>query len=97
MTWTLTQSGSSFSGTLTMNDTTTAVTGRGTVSGSVSGATLQFSLSVPSGGFDSPYASCSATVSGSGSASASTITGTYSGSSSCTGAVSSGQLSLNKQ
>ena len=97
MTWQLTQSGSSFSGSLTMTDTTTSVTGRGTVSGTLSGSSLQFSLSVPAGGFDNPYASCSATVSGSGTASASSITGSYSGSSTCTGTISAGQLTLNKQ
>ena len=97
MTWQLTQSGSSFSGTLTMRDTTTSVTGRGSVSGTLSGSSLQFSLSVPAGGFDNPYATCTATVSGSGSASPTAITATYTGSSSCTGTIASGQLSLNRQ
>lgn len=97
MTWQLTQSASSFSGILTMTDSSTNVTGRGTVSGTVSGPSLQFSLSVPAGGFDSPYASCASTVSGSGSASSTSITGTYNGSSTCTGTIGSGQLTLNKQ
>ena len=97
MTWQLTQSDSSFSGTLTMTDGGTGVTGRGTVSGSVSGNSIQFSLSIPSGGFDSPYAICTATASGSGSASSSAISGSYSGSSSCTGTIASGQINLNKQ
>jgi hypothetical protein len=100
MTWQITQSGSSFSGSLTIVDSSTKVTGRGTVSGTVSGSSLQFSLSVPAGGFDAPYTSCSSTVSGSGSTSSTSITGTYSGSStgSCsTGTIASGQLTLNKQ
>jgi hypothetical protein len=63
----------------------------------VSGATIQFSLSVLAGGFDSPYASCTVTISGSGSVSSTAINGTYAGSSSCGGAISSGQLTLNKQ
>ena len=100
MTWQLTQSGSSFSGSLTMTDSSTNVTGRGTVSGSVSGSSLQFSLSVPTGGFDAPYGGCSATVSGTATASSTTITGTYSGSSTgpcSTATIASGQLTLSKQ
>lgn len=97
MTWQITQSGTSFSGTMTMTDTSTRVTGRGTVSGTVSGSSLQFSVSVLAGGFDSPYNACSATVNGSGSISNTAMTGTYDGSSSCSGAIASGQLTLNKQ
>jgi hypothetical protein len=100
MTWRITQSGASFSGSLTITDNSTNVTGRGTVSGSVSGSSLQFSLSVPAGGFDAPYTSCSSTVSGSGTSSSTSITGTYSGSSTgacSTGTIASGQLTLNKQ
>ena len=97
MTWQITQSGASFSGTLTMTDTGTRATGRGTVMGSVSGTSIQFTLAVLAGGFDSPYVSCTADVSGSGSATSTAITGTYAGSSSCGGAIASGQLTLNKQ
>jgi hypothetical protein len=97
MTWQITQSGSSFSGNVSMIDTSTKVAGRGTVSGTVSGSAIQFSLAVPAGGFDTPYAACTADVSGNGSASSTSITGGYSGSSSCGGAVVSGQLTLNKQ
>lgn len=83
-----------------MTDSSTSVTGRGTVSGSVAGSSLTFSLTVPAGGFDVPYGSCSAVVSGNGSVSQTSIAGTYSGSStgSCTTAtIASGQLTLNKQ
>jgi hypothetical protein len=97
MTWQITQSGTSFSGNLTMSDSATNVTGRGSVSGTVSGSTIQFSISVPAGGFDSPYASCSSSVSGSGTVASTSITGTYSGSNTCTGTIGSGQLTLNKQ
>lgn len=96
MTWQLTQSGSAISGTFTMADDAQSVSGSGTVSGTVSGAAIQFSLSVPAGGFDGKYAACSSTVSGSGSATGSSISGSYSGSS-CGGAISSGQLALSKQ
>ena len=100
MTWQITQSGSSFSGTLTLTlrtATNTTVTARGTASGTVSGASIQFSMAVLAGGFDSPFESCAVNVSGSGSVTSTAITGTYAGSSSCGGGISSGQLTLNKQ
>ncbi len=99
MTWQLTQNGSSFSGTLTMIDPTQNVTGRGSVSGSVSGSSLQFTVLVPVGGFDGAYAGCSTSVTGSGSASTSSIAGTYSGTSSCpnNSTIASGNLTLAKQ
>ena len=97
MTWQLTQSGTSISGTMSMTDTSTKVTGRGTVSGTVSGSSLQFTVSVLAGGFDSPYNTCSASVSGNATISSASVTGTYGGSSSCSGAITSGQLTLNKQ
>ncbi len=97
MSWQITQTGASFSGTMTMIDTGTRVTGRGTVSGTVSGSSIQFSIAVPAGGFDSPYASCTANVSGTGAVAATSINGNYAGSSSCSGAISSGQFTLNKQ
>ena len=62
------------------------------------GASLEFEeLGVPAGGFDSPYASCTAEVSGDGQISTASITGTFAGSNSCTGTITSGQLTLNKQ
>ena len=97
MSWQLSQTDTSFSGTLTMTDTVAGVTGRGSVSGTVSGSSIRFSINVPAGGFASPYAACTASVSGEGQASLSTVTGTYSGSNSCSGAITSGQLTLSKQ
>jgi hypothetical protein len=97
MSWQLAQTDTAFSGGIRMTDTGTGVGGTGSVSGSVSGAAVQFSITVPAGGFQSPYGSCTATASGSGQATSSTITGTYTGSNSCSGTISSGQLSLNKQ
>lgn len=97
MTWQLTQTDSSLSGTVTIIDTGTKLSGRGFVSGTISGSMMPFSISIPGGGFDSPYESCTASVAGDGQVSGSSITGTYSGSHSCTGAITSGQLTLNKQ
>ena len=97
MTWQITQTGASFAGAMTMTDAGTNVTGRGTVSGTVSGTAIQFSIAVPAGGFDSPYATCSANVTGTGVAASTSINGNYSGSSSCSGTISSGLLTLIKQ
>jgi hypothetical protein len=97
MAWQLTQTGASFSGTLTMTDAASGYRGRGSVSGTVSGSTIRFSMSVPAGGFDDPWTGCSAEVTGEGTATSSSLTAGYSGSNSCTGAITSGQLTLNKQ
>ena len=97
MSWQIAQSDTSFSGTVTMTDSGTGLMGRGSVSGTVSSGSIRFSISVPAGGFDSPYASCIAEVSGDGLVSTSSITGTYSGSNSCADTITSGQLSLTRQ
>lgn len=97
MSWQLTQAGTSFSGTATLTDSGTGLGGRGSVSGTVSNTSIHFSIGVPAGGFDSPYASCTAEISGDGQISAASITGTFAGSNSCTGVITSGQLTLNKQ
>ena len=97
MAWQITHTGTAFSGTATMTDTTTGLTGRGSVSGTISGSSVRFTVTVAAGGFDSPFASCTASVTGDAQASASSITGTYTGSSSCGGTIGSGKLTLNKQ
>lgn len=97
ITWQITQSGTTVTGTLTMTDTATNLTGRGSVSGTVSGSSVTFTMTIPAGGFDAPYASCSAQVSGEAQLASSTLSGSYSGSNSCAGAIASGQLTLDKQ
>ena len=97
MSWQLTQADTSISGTVTITDTGTGVNGRGSISGTLSGSSIRFSIAIPAGGFDSPFASCSATVSGDAQASASSLTGTYTGSNSCAGSIGSGSFTLNKQ
>jgi hypothetical protein len=96
MTWQVTAAGTAFAGTAILIEGSTKLTGRGTVSGTVTGDALAFSLTIPAGGFDSPYESCTATVSGEGHFTARLLTGAYSGSNSCTGEVTSGLLTLNR-
>lgn len=97
LTWVLTQSGSTITGSLTLVavGSTSTVTGHGTVSGTLSGSTLTFTMSIPAGGFPFPYSSCVATGSGTATNVTSTnIAGTYSGNNSCTGSVSGGTFNL---
>lgn len=96
MTWQITQTGASFSGVLTSTDAATNIVGRGSISGSISGSSIQFSIAVPAGGFDAPFATCSADITGDAQASDSSITGKYSGTNSCMGAITAGNLSLNR-
>jgi len=97
MTWQLSQADTSISGSVTMTDTATGINGRGSITGTLSAGAIRFSITVPAGGFDSPFASCSATVSGDGQASSSSLTGTYAGTNSCAGSIGSGSFTLNKQ
>jgi hypothetical protein len=90
----VTQSGTDLSGTVTMSVIT--VIGRGTVTGTVSGSTIRLTITIPAGGFDAPFSGCTATVSGDGQASASAINATYTGTNSCSGPVTKGQLTLAK-
>ena len=46
---------------VTLVDTATSAKGKGTVSGTVSGSAVHFTVTIPAGGFDAPYASCAAT------------------------------------
>ena len=96
MTWQLQQSDAAVSGTLTMTDTGTGRAGLGTITGTMSGEALSFTLRVPLGGFADPWASCTAEVTGAAQVSASTMTGSYTGTNSCTGPISSGQFTLTR-
>ena len=98
MTWQLTQNGTALSGSAAITETNQGITGNGSMTGTVTGSSFTFSLSVAAGGFSGSAASCTASITGNGSTlSATTITATYSGSNSCGGAVSSGQITLSKQ
>lgn len=92
----VTQTGTDLSGTVAMTVTGASTTGRGTLTGTLSGATIRVTITVPAGGFDAPYGTCNASVSAEGQASASSITATYSGTNSCSGPVTGGQLTLSK-
>ena len=92
----LTQSGTSVSGTVTITDTSTGLTARGTVSGTVSGASIHFTITIPAGGFET-QPSCTGSATADAQVSGTSMAGTYTGSNSCTGAIGSGQITLNKR
>ena len=49
------------------------------------------------GGFDDRYGACVADVTGAGQITGDSVTGQYSGTNSCTGSITSGQVTLVKQ
>jgi hypothetical protein len=96
LTWSVTQDGTSFTGTLMIVDSGTNVSGRGSVSGTISGTAVHFSMSVSAASFDRPYEECSASLSGDAQVSGSSLSGTYSGVNSCTGTVTGGQITMSR-
>lgn len=99
LTWQVTQTGNSIGGTLLSTNTNNIII-VGTISGTVSGTDLNYTMSVPAGGVQSPpFADCAVDFSGSATLTGTTIIGTYSGtgSGSCPGTFSDAQLSLTKQ
>lgn len=97
MTWTVQQTGTTFTGTVALTDTSSGATGRGRMSGEVSATAFTFTASVDRGGFDPPYDGCSADIRGSGVVSSSTLSADYEGMSSCSGPITSGRLTLARQ
>ena len=105
VTWALTQTGSSVSGTVSTNsvhpnDGSCSSCHRsksGTISGTISGATLNLSMFFAAGGSGDPTPICSATFSGSASSDAEdTLTATYSGSDTCEGLFTDGLLPMTR-
>ncbi len=90
----ITQSGTNLTGTVNMSVTT--ATGRGTLTGTISGSTIHLTIAIPAGGFDAPFGTCTASVTGDGAASASSITAIYTGTNSCSGSITKGELTLSK-
>src|SRR5262245_4031905 len=90
----VTQSGTNLTGTVNMSVIT--ATGRGTLTGTVSGSSIHLTIAIPAGGFDAPFGSCTASVTGDGQVSASSITATYTGTNSCSGSITKGELTLSK-
>src|SRR6185436_19976623 len=69
---------------------------KGTVSGTLDGATLTLRMNFPAGG-DVPTPICVTDLAGTAAIAGNQLTGTYSGTDSCEGLFANGQLSLAKQ
>src|SRR5262245_20834254 len=96
MTWTLSQSGSSFSGSfLGVEPPPRRTQYRGTISGTLSGSSLTWTVDIPKGSIVG-LPNCAVTINGSAAASAKEIVGTYTGDA-CTGPFVDGLISLAKQ
>ena len=75
-TWVVQQSSSAVSGTFTIQ--APLATGKGTISGTISGTTVTWSGAIAAGGFPAPFQNCVGTASGTLQLSGTKLTGPYS-------------------
>ena len=93
MTWQMTQNGTNVTGKMEM--TAFKGTGQMMISGAIVGQTMTFTMNIPAGGM--PESGCGATGNGTAQMNGNTMTGTYSGSNTCSGAFSNGQFTLSRK
>ncbi len=99
MTWTLTSSGNQVNGTVTFPGlTVTPSVPPMNVSGTVSGSVLTYTITIPPGAV-ALFPSCTGTINGTltMAPAGNAMNGNYSGSTSCSGAIANGQLTLQRQ
>lgn len=96
MTWVLTKTPSGASGPATTRTPLGSAVMTGTVSLEQTGTSATWRIEVPAGGV-AGAPGCTVQVTGSATLTATAITGTYSGTGSCTDAFSGGTVSLSKQ
>lgn len=93
MTWQLTQSGSAVTGSMSFSG---MQGGRaGSFSGTMSGEDMTLTMDLPSGSMMS--SGCSARATGTARVSGTTMTGSYSGSNSCTDSFMNGQMTMTRR
>jgi len=95
MSWQLSQDGTTVAGSMGFSEYQSGM--MGAVSGTVSGNTLTFTMTMPMGSM--PMAGCSATANGTMqmNLSGKEMTGTYSGSDSCSGPFTNGQMTMTRR
>ena len=93
MTWQMTQTEANVTGHMEMSPF--RGTGRMAISGTISGQTMTFTMHIPAGGMPEP--GCAATGNGTAHMNGNTMTGTYSGSNTCSGPFSNGQFTLSRR
>jgi len=104
MTWVVTQSGTTLSGTADINAVAPAdgtcgschKVKRGTLTGTLSGNAVTISMTFPAGG-DVPTPICEANLTATGTVVDRRITGTYTGADTCEGVYSNGVMDLSRQ
>jgi hypothetical protein len=104
MTWVVTQSGTTLSGTADINavDPADGTCGschkvkRGTLTGTLSGNAVTISMTFPAGG-DVPTPICEAKLTATGTVVDRRITGTYTGTDTCEGVYANGVMDLSRQ
>lgn len=93
LTWQMTSTGGQVTGYMDMSRF--RGTGRMTISGTITGQTMAFRMDIPAGGMPEP--GCAATGNGTAHMNSTTMTGTYSGSNTCSGAFADGQVTLSRR
>jgi hypothetical protein len=95
MTWPLTQSGSTVTGAMSFS----GMQGRmpGSFSGTMSGEEMTFTMDMPNESMMSSGCSARATGTAHVDGTRMTLTGTYSGSNSCTGSFTNGQMAMTRR
>ena len=97
MTWTLTQSGTTVTGPVTVGIATGIIFLNGTLNGTLTGTTLAYTITVPSGGLPL-QPGCSGQLQGTMTATATTMTGPLSlASSTCSAPIPNQTLTMTKQ
>jgi hypothetical protein len=93
--WILTQSGSSVNGTVSVVDPTALPLFNGTLSGTLTGSTLTYAVTIPAGGVPA-IPTCTGHVDGTMTVSGSSMSGSFTGTSTCQVPISGGTLTLAK-
>jgi len=92
MTWQMTQNGANVTGDMELSGF--KGTGRMTISGTITGQTMTFTMNIPAGGMPEP--GCAASGNGTAQMNGNTMTGTYSGANTCSGAFANGRVMLSR-
>jgi hypothetical protein len=90
----LVQNGSTVTGTMSFSGMGSNMM-RGTFTGTMSGEDMAFAMNLPAGSMMS--GSCAAQTSGTVHMSGTTMTGSYTGTNSCTGPFTNGQMTMKRQ
>ena len=97
MSWQLTQNGSTVTGAMSFSGSGMPGRMAGSFVGTMSGDDMTFTMDMPTSSMMSPGCSSRATGTAHVNRTTMTMTGTYSGSNSCSGAFANGQMSMNRR